>query len=109
MSIQQRDKEAHFASTYPIERPIAPSIRTLCRPMKTEGQSSNSELYRKALALASALEHGDRETRIVAEMLAYRLIHEAMVARMHDPERGPLSRFFDQIHKSVRSFEEILS
>ena len=109
MSIQQRDKETDFASMYPIEGAIAPSIRALCRPMKGEGQSSNSELYRKALALASALDDGDRETRIVAEMLAYRLIYEAMVARMHDPERGPLSRFFDQIHKSVRSFEEILS
>lgn len=89
--------------------PVVPSIRTLRSPIKTDDPPSMSELYRKAQSLASFLEHGDYKTKAVAEALAYRMIYEAMVASMFDPERGAISRFVDQIRNSEKTFEEILS
>lgn len=87
---------------------VVPSIRTLRGPIKTDSPPPMSELYRKAQSLAFVLEHGDHKTRAVAEVLAYRMIYEAMVASLYAPSHGAIPRFVDQIRNSERTFEEIL-
>ena len=66
---------------------VAPSIRTLRGPIKTDRPPSMSELYRRAQSLAFVLEHGDYQTKAAAEVLAYRMIYEAMIASLYDPSR----------------------
>lgn len=87
---------------------MAPSIRDMRRRTETDDRLSISGLYRKASALAFFLEHGDRKTRAAAEVLGYRMIFEAMVARLHG-SNGAIPRFADHIRRSERTFEEILS
>ena len=86
----------------------APSIRTLCRPVKEDALPSSAELCQKVKALMLAIEYGDQETRTAAEMLAYRMLFEAMAARMNNPERGAIPRFVNQLSKSVKAFEDVL-
>ena len=93
----------------PALESMEPSIKTLRRRTKTDNRPSIDELYRKARAVAFYLEHGDRETRAVAELLGYRMIFESMVACLHDSMRGAIPRFVDQIQQSEKTFEEILS
>ena len=87
---------------------VVPSTRTLRGPIKPDSPPSMSELYRRAQSLAFVLEHGDHQTRAVAEALAYRMIYEAMAASLYDPSRGAIPRFVDQIRNSEKTFEEIL-
>lgn len=87
----------------------SPSIRNLTRPIKTRESSPSHEIHGKDLeALSFAIEHGDRETKAAAEMLAYHLLCEAITARLLDADRGPIPRLFEQIRDSVRLFGEVL-
>ena len=87
----------------------SPSIRNLCRPIRTRDSWHSHETYGKELeALAFAIRHGDCGTKAAAEMVAYRLLYEAIAARLLERDRGPIPRMVEQIRHSIKLFEEIL-
>lgn len=87
----------------------SPSIRTLIRPIKTADSSSSHHTYGKELvALVFAIEHGDRETKAAAEIVAYRLLCEAIASGLLDRDRGSIPRLVEQIRQSIRLFEELV-
>ena len=91
------------------ESNLVPPMRALRRPLRaTElAESRRNSLSREAVdALMFAVEHGDRQTKEAAELLVYSLIGRTMMARLLDPQRGPIPRFVTRIEKSVESFKE---
>ena len=84
-------------------------MHALRRPLRaTElAESRRDSLSREAMeALMFAVEHGDRQTKEVAELLVYSLIGRTMMARLLDAQLGAIPRFVTRIEKSVESFEE---
>ena len=50
--------------------------------------------------------HGDEKTKVLAEALTRRLIHDRMIARLHDRRQGSLPCFAGRLRKAVGSFKD---
>ena len=59
--------------------------------------------------LEHALQHGDESSRVLAEIVIYRLVHDEVVDGFFDPTDGVMCKFVDQadrtIEKAVAFFE----
>ena len=88
---------------------ILTSLQDLRRPLRDRrrGAVQGAPGQRESLrTLRLLMQNGDEKTKALADALARHLMHETIVARMHDHRRGPLPRFVRRIGKAVDSFRD---
>lgn len=84
-------------------------MRDLRRPLRDGRRGALKSIGRhrdSRQALSLIMAHGDKKTKALAEALTRRLIHDTMVARLHDRRHGSLPYFAGRLRKAVGSFKD---